>query len=36
MNYDLKYKSKLKIHTKQNNTIAYSYTNSNYIENVTD
>jgi len=34
MNYDLKYKSKLKIYINWNDTVAYSYMNSNYVENV--
>jgi len=33
-NYDLRYRSKLKICTNQNNTVAYSYVNNNYAENV--
>jgi len=36
MNYDLRYRSKLKICTNWNVTIAYSYVNSNYVENVAD
>jgi len=34
MNYSLKYESKLKICMNQNNTVVYSYVNSNYAENV--
>jgi len=36
MNYNWKYKSKLKICMNQINTVAYSYLNSNYAENITD
>jgi len=36
INYDLKYKLKLKICTKWNDTVMYDYINSNYAENVTD
>jgi len=34
INYDLKYKSKLKICINQNDTVIYNYVNNNYVENV--